>query len=69
MLIYIACPHEPILHKTTQLTMYIFCHYLTLLGHARPPAPKVCHAINPQYLRDRLPDRDGRIEHPCSRSI
>jgi len=38
---YRAYTHEPILQNTTQLTMRIFCHFLTLLGQNRPPAPKV----------------------------
>ena len=42
MYVGVLCiPHESILHNTTQFTMYIFCHYLTLLGHVRPPTPQV----------------------------
>ena len=53
-------------HCTTRLSMYIFCHNLTLATFTEWNQPGCfCRAIYPQHLWGRLVDRDRCIERPC----
>jgi len=69
---YLANPHEPFLHTATQLTMHIFWHVRPGPNwrHVEADISVLrsrncsCNAIYPQYLRDRLVNRDRRIVHP-----
>ena len=65
---YLASPHEPILHNRTQLTMYIFCRYLILLWWlALNRISQGFNVMRSTYstFEIGLVDRNQRIEHPC----